>query len=308
MFFSRIIQQKFKPRELQVSKEYLETFFSDPVKNLQTYRESVNPIYSYENDYEMKRIFIQGKPGYPTVYFIHGLGATFNFYFEGILLLASLGYTVFAHSRRGEVSAEDNLDNLSVELMVSDMVKQLHKYKIKKFHIIASSFGGILGLKIASVLKKNVLSVSTIGSFLKLPWGSAHEIVYKFLKEVNPVRLPVKNLGPFMPPIQFIKQRSPRLMDFILEEYGTLPVKGIIAYFGVVRKMNYLDRPPHLESPHLFLHGRFDDMVPISCYNDLQLRYPECSSTLLENTGHGPFLSLPVDYYNENLKFIAKHA
>ena len=256
------------------------------------------------NGVETDIMFLEGKPGLPLIYFVHGLGASFRFFYEGILFFHSLGYSVLAHSRSGEL--QPLTGELSLESLLAEVETVLAPHKKKKIHIISSSFGGIISLLTAERLGSQIKTVTTIGSFLKFEWNLAHDILYDVMRSVQLERVPARDLGPFAPQIRFIRGRSQAVMNYVLTEYETFPQKSLVRYLEILKALNYASSAPVVEAELLFLHGRDDDMVPLSCYEQLKRAYPRARAILLDNCGHGPFLSQPEAVYSSVLELMKK--
>lgn len=289
----------------EIAEGRIASFFASPDENLSRYQKSIFPVYTQERGYEQAKIHLNKKANKPAFYLVHGLGATLNFFAEGTLFLREQGFEVFTHSKRGEISDEDDLESLSAETLVNDMEAQIEKAGIRDFHIIASSFGGILSLILAERRPDLIRSVTLIGSFLKYEWGVPHQIGYDILKQVKPSKLPATDMGGILPQMQFIRNRSVQLMNYILREYETLPVKSILRYVQYLKTMNYENKPPKVTCPMLILHGEHDDVVPLSGYRVLKEKYRDAKAILLKDCGHGPFLSRPDVVYKEIIQHAA---
>ncbi|RME92356.1 MAG: alpha/beta hydrolase [Candidatus Hydrogenedentota bacterium] len=286
----------------EISENHIQAYFETPDENLNRYQNSVFPIYSHAFGFEDARIHLNKNSHNPAFYLVHGLGATIHFFFEGTLFLKEHGFEVFTHSKRGEISDKDDLTGLDVEMLVDDMEKQIDRVGLQEAHIIASSFGGILSLRLAERRPDFAQSITLIGSFLNFNWGLEHEVGFDVLKRVNPNKLPATDLGPFLPQMQFIRERSTKVMQYVLKEYETLPVNKLFEYVSYLKKMDYTQNPPKIHCPLLILHGEQDNVVTMKAYKTLKETYREATAILLPNCGHGPFLSKPATLYTEILR------
>lgn len=286
----------------------LQRYFSYPQANIEKFN-SLDAIRFSKKRPNLELFYIKGEKDMPLIYFVHGLGATWKFLFEGMLLMAELGFSVLAHSRRAEAMNRQNQNpdtDFSFDMLIDDMVAITKEVKAERIEIIASSFGGILALKLAERLPKKVNSVTTIGSFLDFPWHLGHELIFDLLKNMKFRKIPARNLGPFAPPLKFVKKRSVEVLDFVLAEYEKLHQPGLLAYLALLKTMRFAERVPRSKARKFFIHGDQDHLIPLSAYEQLVDRYPECQSLVLIDTGHGPFLSEPYKVYREFLRFIAE--
>ena len=153
-------------------------------------------------------------------------------FFEGILLFQDLGFTVLSVARRGDYLRE----NFHFDMLTGDMEKILKHFGISRAHIIASSLGTVLALKLAARVPQKIVSVTTIGGFLKFPWIFAHDLLYDLLAALKIKSLPVRDLGVLSPQMRYVLLRSLKIVKFILVEYELFPLASFLTYMKKIRR------------------------------------------------------------------------
>ena len=297
MFF-----RKNKPDPWGPALELNRYFFSNVEKNLAEYRHEIQPQLLELGENRIEYNYFQGNKKWPTIYLVQGLGATRNFLFEGFLFFRRAGFNVLVHDRRGETRPIP-LAEITIEKNLADMQAVISHCRLKDIHIISSSFGGILSLMMAEKHPGLVRSVTTIGSFLSFPWTVAHDVLLDLLRQIKIEKVPIRDLGPLAPPIRFIKERSMKLTDFVLEQYDSVPRESYYGFLDMLRTVQFEETAPAVDCRLLFLQGEKDDMVPMSCFESLKKHYPHAESRIISNSAHGPFLSQPEELYRTILTF-----
>lgn len=102
----------------------------------------------------------------PAVIFIHGGPSGNATLFEGTTAqkLADKGFYVIAYDRRGEGRSKDENATMTFKESFEDLKQVYNTYKIKKAHILAHSFGGIIGTLFTSQFPEKVSSLTLAGA------------------------------------------------------------------------------------------------------------------------------------------------
>ncbi|MGE8431021.1 alpha/beta hydrolase [Chryseobacterium joostei] len=102
----------------------------------------------------------------PAVIFIHGGPSGNATLFEGTTAqkLADKGFYVIAYDRRGEGRSKDEDATMTFKESFEDLKQVYNTYKIKKAHILAHSFGGIIGTLFTSQFPEKVRSLTLAGA------------------------------------------------------------------------------------------------------------------------------------------------
>ncbi|HCM34451.1 alpha/beta hydrolase [Chryseobacterium sp.] len=102
----------------------------------------------------------------PAVIFIHGGPSGNATLFEGTTAqkLADKGFYVIAYDRRGEGRSKDEDATMTFKESFEDLKQVYNTYKIKKAHILAHSFGGIIGTLFTNQFPEKVRSLTLVGA------------------------------------------------------------------------------------------------------------------------------------------------
>lgn len=107
-----------------------------------------------------------GNPKNPPVIFIHGGPSGNATLFEGTTAqkMADKGFYVIVYDRRGEGRSKDENATMTFNESFDDLNALYTTYKIKKAHILAHSFGGIIGTLFTDKLPEKVSSLTLAGA------------------------------------------------------------------------------------------------------------------------------------------------
>lgn len=102
----------------------------------------------------------------PTVIFIHGGPSGNATLFEGTTTqkLADRGFYVIVHDRRGEGRSKDENATMTFKESFQDLNQLYNTYHIKKAHIVAHSFGGIIGTLFTNQFSEKVQTLTLAGA------------------------------------------------------------------------------------------------------------------------------------------------
>ncbi|WP_185289089.1 alpha/beta hydrolase [Chryseobacterium lactis] len=107
-----------------------------------------------------------GNPKNPPVIFIHGGPSGNATLFEGTTAqkMADKGFYVIVYDRRGEGRSKDENATMTFNESFDDLNALYTTYKIKKAHILAHSFGGIIGTLFTDKFPRKVSSLTLAGA------------------------------------------------------------------------------------------------------------------------------------------------
>lgn len=102
----------------------------------------------------------------PALIFIHGGPSGNATLFEGTAAqkLADKGFFVIVYDRRGEGRSKDENATMTIKESFEDLNQLYSTYHIKKAHILAHSFGGIIGTLFTSRFPEKVQSLTLAGA------------------------------------------------------------------------------------------------------------------------------------------------
>ena len=104
----------------------------------------------------------------PAVIFIHGGPSGNSNLFEGTTVnsLANKGFFVIVYDRRGEGRSKDENATMTFQETFDDLNQIYDLYKLEKAHIIAHSFGGIVGTLFTNEFPQKVKSLTLVGALV----------------------------------------------------------------------------------------------------------------------------------------------
>ncbi|UKB82673.1 alpha/beta hydrolase [Chryseobacterium sp. MEBOG06] len=268
----------------------------------------------------------------PPVIFIHGGPSGNATLFEGTTAskLAEKGFYVIVYDRRGEGRSKDENATMTFKESFADLNQLYIKYKIKKAHIIAHSFGGIIGTLFTRQFPKKVSSLTLAGALFTQQETYDHilkeaKIYFKNdpaqLKEISEIERLDKNTAAYRKrcyeiagKMNFFKMPSPTPeSENLREEYeaGEFYKNNIRnpdspAKFYQNEPLNNLDNTAVLKEikrkgvPIFCIYGKNDGIFSEKQLNDLKNIVGKGNFKLIDNCSHYLF----VDQQDEFFKFI----
>ncbi|WP_160138653.1 alpha/beta hydrolase [Chryseobacterium sp. c4a] len=187
---------------------------------------SINAQHIYSKAY--------GNEKNPAVIFIHGGPSGNATLFEGTTAqkLADKGFYVIVYDRRGEGRSKDENATMTFKESFDDLHQLYSTYHLKKAHILAHSFGGIIGTLFTQQFPSKVRTLTLAGALF-----SQQETYDHILKEAK----------------EYFKNDPAQLQE--ISEIENLP-KNSAAYrkrcYETASKLKFFDMPyPTLESKTL---------------------------------------------------------
>lgn len=107
-----------------------------------------------------------GSPQNPSIIFIHGGPSGNATLFEGTTAqkLADKGFYVIVYDRRGEGRSKDENATMTFKESFNDINELYTTYNIKRAHIVAHSFGGIIGTLFTAQFPEKIRSLTLAGA------------------------------------------------------------------------------------------------------------------------------------------------
>ena len=122
---------------------------------------------------------LQGLENEKTIVFIHGLSDDLN-YWSKLEYNFSKEYKTLSYDLRGHGKSDLANNEVSVELITSDIMKLLEKLDIDKFNLIGFSLGGSIAINIAEKYPERVNKLVLLSTFAK-----ADSTIENYFKEFN---------------------------------------------------------------------------------------------------------------------------
>ncbi|WP_106915164.1 alpha/beta hydrolase [Chryseobacterium aurantiacum] len=268
----------------------------------------------------------------PPVIFIHGGPSGNATLFEGTTAqkLADKGFYVIAYDRRGEGRSKDENATMTFKESFEDLKQVYNTYKIKKAHILAHSFGGIIGTLFTSQFPEKVKSLTLAGALFTQQETYDHILKQAKehfknepaqLKEISEIENLDKNSASYRKrcyetasKLNFFDMPSPTPeSENLRKEYqaGEFYQNNIRNANSPIRfyqneRLNNLDNTIILKTikrkgiPMYAVYGKNDGIFSEKQFNDLKNIVGKENFKLIDNCSHYLF----VDQQDEFLKFI----
>ena len=192
------------------------------------------------------------------------------------------------------------------------------RINVKKIHVVGSSNGGWITLKLAlrklPMLNKLVL-VDSLGFTEHMGIPDRIMGIYplaKFLTQtaLKPVRTN-KNIEKFLRSV-FYNQNldlAPQFIDYFYKTMETshnlLFISRLSSFFGVRPEFIMKHQLPKIQNRTLIVWGEYDKLMPVK-YNQPQFQLlPNADFTIIENAGHIPSIEKSQEFNQLIVKFLS---
>ena len=234
------------------------------------------------------------------VLFIHGWGVNSKIWRQQVKSLSS-SFKVISVDLPGH--GETNWQLISIEQIAQDINYVLEKSGIHQVAVIASSFGGLVALKITELFPLKIRKMSLVGSQPKFSQSSD----YPYGIEVARIQKLAGQLNSNYPTIIHIffrslftrQERESRRFKWIQTFRRTEDVPAKEALLGLLNVLIHVDLMGALDSldiPLQFVYGRDDYLCPRELQEYLRIKFPKARFDYFEKCGHFPFLTKPHEF------------
>lgn len=262
--------------------------------------------------------YVSAGQGQPLL-LIHGGNIGWGQWYPNIKSLAK-NFKVYALDLPGAGrSSRVDFGNIDLERDMVDTTEAFIKYiNVKKIHLVGSSNGGWVTLKLAqrklSMIDKLVL-VDSLGftEFMGVPDRILG--IYplaKFLSQtaLKPVRTN-KNIEKFLRNV-FYNQNldlAPQFIDYFYKTMETahnlLFISRLSSFFGVRPEFIMKHQLPKIKNHSLIIWGEYDKLMPVK-YNQPQWRLlPNSRFEVIKNAGHIPSIEKSGEFNKLLVKFLS---
>lgn len=251
----------------------------------------------------------------PPVVFIHGQGADLSSFapvypaLEGQVRIVALDIPGFGKSDKPEphISTEFYRDLLGV------LVRELG---LERPWLVGHSFGGLIALMYAEAQPVRVAGLTLIDSAGFHDYPLAAQIAFGQAFSVDAIlntplavardnyyRSTIRQVTPLVE--AFIETRM-KLLENKTVEYLNF-ARTLRANLELLFSKHYLLDPPRFEFPIHLIHGRQDQLVPLSGAITAESLFPHARLDILEDCGHFPFMEYSEQFNTLLVEFLLEH-
>jgi len=235
----------------------------------------------------------------PLVVFIHGWGVDRRIWRQQFKYLSEF-YRVVALDLPGH--GQTPWQMMSLKEIAADLQEILGEQK-ESFHVIASSFGGLVALSLAEVAPERIRSFTFVGSQPKFsrapdyPFGLERERIAKLAGQVERDYPSIVHI--FFRSLFSRQERESRRYKWVQTFRRAVDVPQKEALLGLLAVLTEADLREVLfatKKPVLFVNGEEDYICPAGLYDDIKAQLPQAELAWFPGCGHFPFLSQPHEF------------
>ena len=226
----------------------------------------------------------EGRP----VVMLHGIAGGRRLFYRAAPILAS-SRRVVVPPLRGEGVPDDAR---TVETYLDDITALLRELDLRDVTLLGVSFGAYLALAFAARGDPRVTAVVAQGGF-----GVFH------LRLFDRIALALSRLGPDAWGSAYFKRRVLKGRELAMLQEHVPGLETLVADwmgktpFSSLRARTYMIASQAVTGaigiPMTLAHGRFDSVVPFSCFERLCELYPDATQVAWDDAGHNVMLTHP---------------
>lgn len=244
----------------------------------------------------------------PTILFLHGFGVNSRIWRQQYKHFSGQ-YRVIAVDLPGH--GKTDWQKVTLKCIAQDVEFLLTELGCQKIGIIASSFGGLLALKIIELNNIAVKFLVFVGSQPKFcrsddyPFGLESERIEKLSSQLQSDYPSIVNI--FFRSLFTRQERESRRFKWIQTFKKTDDIPSQEALLGLLTILEQEDMRAiffSLNLPILFVNGTEDYICQKGFYESLENKIPLARFSWFERCGHFPFLSQPHEFNQEVEKFL----
>ncbi|MFA5088193.1 MAG: alpha/beta hydrolase [Candidatus Omnitrophota bacterium] len=192
---------------------------------------------------------------------------------------------------------------ITLEEMAKDISVISEKIGIDSFTIIGSSFGGLLGLKIAELSAAKVRRLVLVGSQPKFaqspdyPYGLEIKWIRKLAGQLKRSYPSMINI--FFRSLFTIEERESRRFKWIqtFRKTDIVPQQeALLDLLDILEKEDLRESLRKSSFPLQFIYGNGDYVCPVDLHQYLKEQFPRARFDVFDKCGHFPFLSKPHEF------------
>ncbi len=236
----------------------------------------------------------------PTLLFLHGFGVNSRIWRQQVKYFSE-NYQVLAVDLPGH--GQSDWQNVNLADIAEDIEFLLGTVGCQDIGILASSFGGLVALKMFEVNRKRIKFFIFAGSQPKFctaddyPFGLEARRIAKLavqLKSDYPSMINIFFRSLFTP-----QERSTRRFKWVqtFRKTDFVPRKeALLVFLSILEKEDLRDIFYSHNLPILFINGSQDYICQKSFYEGLEKKIPLASFFWFKDCGHFPFISKPHEF------------
>lgn len=249
-----------------------------------------------------------------TVAFFNGVMASVNGWLFQASLFEKLGYRVVLHDFKGQLMSDKPEGPYTFKEHAAEAKALFNHLKIKKIHIVGTSYGGEVAMRFALSYPRSVKSISVIDSVSELDSTLEQFIIsWRRLAEKGDSEDFFWGMVPSIFGKSFLKKNKEFMQAkassfFGLEEQMADYLKGQIALYDTFLKdVTMTKELKRIKCPSLIICGDEDILKPPYFSEIIANKIPNSEHFLIPDCGHAAFMEKPEQINTLLLGFISKN-
>lgn len=235
-----------------------------------------------------------------AIIFLHGWGVDRRIWRQQFKFF-SASYRVLAFDLPGHGATR--WQPLGLSEIAEDIAEILMEEKISVWHLVASSFGGLVGLALVNQIPGKIKTMTLVGSQPKFvrsedyPYGLQPERIEKLAGQLASDYPAMVHI--FFRSLFTRAERESRRYKWIqtFRRADDVPAReALLGLLAVLTKADLRSILFSAEFPVLFANGTEDPICPAALYVEMQKRLPRATLAWFPDSGHFPFLIHPHEF------------
>jgi 3-oxoadipate enol-lactonase len=221
-------------------------------------------------------------------------------------------YRAIFYDRRAAGRSESPPGGYDIPNQVEDLRALLIRLGVERAHVLGSSAGGPIVMRLALDYPQMVDRLALINtmSYASEPERQARQ------KELDTLEANAEAQGKEAAVGEALENRNPGGRDNHPDEFNRLQTANLQRFEGIINSLRaYLDiggsietRLDSLSHPTLIVHGDADERIPVECSRRLNELIPNSELHVIPGAGHGLMTNVPELMRELVLEFLSRSA
>jgi len=228
---------------------------------------------------------ISGKEGAPIVVLSHSLGSSLLMWGPQMEVLRT-HFQVLRFDTRGHGGTESPPGAYTLEMLGEDVIALLDALKIPRVHFVGLSLGGMIGQYLGLNHPDRLRSLVLCSTAAALP-PEAQPVWDERIEAARSKGMPAlveATLERWFTPAYL--RKAPPMLGIIRRQFLATSPQGFIGCCEAIRRLNYLDRLPQIDTPTFILVGEEDPGTPVSASQAIHQKIPGSKLVILPAARH----------------------
>lgn len=215
-------------------------------------------------------------------------------------------YSVLLFDFRGQGQSDKPNEPYAMQSHAADAVELLEALGIERVHWVGVSYGGEIGMIVATCFPERVasLTVAASVSHVEPPLRQRIENWIAAAKTADPERFFAETVTDIFS--EHFQAQNPKFLQIVREGYKRLDYRAVVRLLEAFQQLNITPQLHKITAPTLVLCGAEDHLKPIRYSKIIHREIAHSEFALIPHCGHALTLERPEEFNALVLSFLEK--